>query len=143
MNQLHELLGEALLSTKHVQHCAIIRVKDASLRASSVGLTLDNDQINRFVMAVKDPATSREEGLMYDGKKYKVVRADKQSVYAKYVSLVQNIKIFALLNKGKEGIIISITANLMILSIYNDSMHSSICVEATEKLGEYFREKDR
>ncbi|EDV24674.1 uncharacterized protein TRIADDRAFT_56714 [Trichoplax adhaerens] len=128
MNQLHELLGEALLSTKHVQHCAIIRVKDASLRASSVGLTLDNDQINRFVMAVKDPATSREEGLMYDGKKYKVVRADKQSVYAKY---------------GKEGIIISITANLMILSIYNDSMHSSICVEATEKLGEYFREKDR
>lgn len=57
-----------------------------------ISYQLDTAQINRFVLAVKDPATSREEGLVYDGKKYKVVRADKQSVYAKYVCCMYGLQ---------------------------------------------------
>ena len=40
MNQLQNLLHDALIATNHVQSCAIIKRKDAVLRASSVGFTV-------------------------------------------------------------------------------------------------------
>ncbi len=40
MNQLQNLLHDALISTDHVSSCAIIRRKDCSLRASSVGFNV-------------------------------------------------------------------------------------------------------
>ena len=40
MNQLQNLLHDALISTDHVQHCAIVRRKDCVVRASSVGFNV-------------------------------------------------------------------------------------------------------
>ena len=40
MNQLQSLLHDSLIATGHVQHCAIIRRKDTSLRASTVGFSV-------------------------------------------------------------------------------------------------------
>lgn len=40
MNQLQNLIHDALIATDHVQSCAIIRRKDCSLRASSVGFNV-------------------------------------------------------------------------------------------------------
>ena len=40
MNQLQNLLHDALISTEHVQQCAIVRRKDCSVRASSVGFNV-------------------------------------------------------------------------------------------------------
>lgn len=40
MNQLQNLLHDALIATNHVQSCAILKRKDAVLRASSVGFTV-------------------------------------------------------------------------------------------------------
>ena len=42
MNQLQNLLHDALISTEHVQQCAIVRRKDCSIRASSVGFNVSN-----------------------------------------------------------------------------------------------------
>ena len=43
MNQLQNLLHDALISTDHVSSCAIIRRKDCSLRASSVGFNVSSE----------------------------------------------------------------------------------------------------
>ena len=40
MNQLQNLLHDSLISTGHVENCALIRRNDASLRASSVGFVV-------------------------------------------------------------------------------------------------------
>ena len=40
MNQLQSLLHDSLIATGHIQHCAIIRRKDTSLRASTVGFSV-------------------------------------------------------------------------------------------------------
>ena len=40
LNQLQNLLHDALIATNHVQSCAIIRRKDVTLRASSVGFNV-------------------------------------------------------------------------------------------------------
>ena len=49
MNQLQNLLHDALIATNHVQSCAIVRRKDAVLRASSVGFNVRPlDSHNRY-----------------------------------------------------------------------------------------------
>ncbi|XP_033100453.1 profilin-4-like [Anneissia japonica] len=128
MNQLQNLLHDALIGTGHVEHCAIIRRKDTSLRASSAGFTLHNDQMQRLVTAFKDPPRTREEGLFYNNKLYKCVRADKSSIYAKC---------------DKSGLVLVKTATLIIFGTYNPNMFPSVCVEAIEKLADYFKEKDK
>ena len=45
------------------------------------------DQIQVLLDAFKSPPTTREEGLYFDDKTFKCVRADKNSIYAKYVSV--------------------------------------------------------
>lgn len=49
MNQLQNLLHDALINTNHVQSCAIIRRKDAALRAASVGFHVSNIILNTIV----------------------------------------------------------------------------------------------
>ena len=44
------------------------------------------DQIQILLDAFKNPAQTREEGLYFDDKRYKCVRADKNAIYAKFVS---------------------------------------------------------
>ena len=40
MNQLQNLLHDSLIATGHVQQCALIKRKDATIKASSVGFTV-------------------------------------------------------------------------------------------------------
>lgn len=46
------------------------------------------DQIQMLQDAFKNPPQTREEGLYFDDKQYKCVRADKNSIYAKCVSVI-------------------------------------------------------
>ena len=39
--------------------------------------------------AFKSPPQTREEGVYFEDKQYKCVRADKNSIYAKHVSFLQ------------------------------------------------------
>ena len=44
--------------------------------------------------AFKNPSHTREEGLYFDDYQYKCVRADRNSIYGKNVSIVYNYKHF-------------------------------------------------
>ncbi|CAH1798317.1 unnamed protein product [Owenia fusiformis] len=128
MNQLQNLLHDALISTEHVSQCAIIRRKDCSLRAASVGFNLLNDQMQMLIDAFKNPPQTREEGIYFEDKPYKCVRADKNSIYSK---------------NGQRGLILVRTATLLLIATYTEQMYPSVCVEAVEKLAEYFKEKGK
>ncbi|XP_078001434.1 profilin-4-like [Glandiceps talaboti] len=128
MNQLQNLLHDALIATEHVQNCVIIRRKDSSLRASSVGFNLYAEQIQKFIDAFKDPPRTREEGIYFDNNNYKCVRADKNSIYAKC---------------DKIGLVMVKTQTLLILGTYNENMYPSVCVEAVENLADYFKQKGK
>ncbi|OWF50956.1 Profilin [Mizuhopecten yessoensis] len=85
MNQLQNLIHDALISTNNVQHCAIVRRKDCNVRASSVGFNLYPDQVQMLLDAFKNPPQTREEGVYFDDGQYKCVRADKNSIYGKCI----------------------------------------------------------
>ncbi|XP_078698045.1 uncharacterized protein LOC144925782 isoform X1 [Branchiostoma floridae x Branchiostoma belcheri] len=89
---------------------------------------LYQDQIQMFVDAFKNPPQTREDGLYFEDRHYKCVRADKNAVYAKC---------------GKRGLVIVRTGSLLIVGTYNDNMYPSVCVEAVEKLVDYFKEKGK
>ncbi|RMX42912.1 hypothetical protein pdam_00020886, partial [Pocillopora damicornis] len=120
MNQLQSLLHDSLIATGHVQHCAIIRRKDTSLRASTVGFSPSLDNIHALVHSFTNSAHARKEGLKFQDTIYECVRADRFSVYAKHEN---------------NGIILVRTATLLLVGTYTPEMSPSICVEAVEKLG--------
>lgn len=128
MNQLQNLLHDALISTEHVQQCAIVRRKDCSIRASSVGFNLYQDQVQLLLDGFKNPPQTREEGIYFDDRQYKCVRADKTSIYGKCES---------------RGLVLVKTLTLLVIATYSDSMYPSVCVEAVEKLADYFKEKGK
>ncbi|XP_059143475.1 profilin-4-like isoform X2 [Physella acuta] len=128
MNQLSNLLQDALVSTDHVHQCAIVRRKDGNVRASSLGFNLYPDQVSLLLGAFKNPPQTREEGIYFDEKQYKCVRADKQSIYAKC---------------NKRGLVLVKTVTLVIIATYTENMFPSVCVEAVEKLADYFKEKGK
>jgi len=128
MNQLQSLIHDALIGTGHVSQCAILRRKDGNLKASSVGFQLTNDQTQLIVDVFKNPASTREEGIYYDDSQYKCVRSDKTSIYAKC---------------GNKGLILVRTQTLVIAATYTESMYPSVCVEAVERLADYFKEKGK
>ncbi|XP_052241510.1 profilin-4-like isoform X2 [Dreissena polymorpha] len=128
MNQLQNLLHDALISTEHVQQCAIVRRKDCSVRASSVGFNLYQDQVQVLLDAFKNPPQTREEGIYFDDRQFKCVRADKTSIYGKCEN---------------RGLILVKTLTLLVIATYSDSMYPSVCVEAVEKLADYFKEKGK
>ncbi|XP_022295332.1 profilin-4-like isoform X1 [Crassostrea virginica] len=128
MNQLQNLLHDSLIATDHVHHCAIIRRKDCNVRASSVGFNLHHDQVQMLLDAFKNPPQTREEGIYFDDQQYKCVRADKNSIYGKC---------------DKRGLILVKTQSMLIVATYTENMFPSVCVEAVEKLADYFKEKGK
>ncbi|XP_021352632.1 profilin-4-like isoform X1 [Mizuhopecten yessoensis] len=128
MNQLQNLIHDALISTNNVQHCAIVRRKDCNVRASSVGFNLYPDQVQMLLDAFKNPPQTREEGVYFDDGQYKCVRADKNSIYGKC---------------EKKGLILVKTLSMLVVATYTESMYPSVCVEAVEKLADYFKEKGK
>ncbi|XP_064617120.1 profilin-4-like isoform X2 [Liolophura sinensis] len=128
MNQLQNLIHDALISTGHVQHCALVRRKDCSIQATSVGFSLNAEQLHMLLDAFRTPPQTREEGIFFEDKLYKCVRADKSSIYAKQQS---------------KGLVLVKTNTLLVVATYSENMYPSVCVEAVEKLADYFREKGK
>ncbi|XP_031566684.1 profilin-4-like [Actinia tenebrosa] len=126
MNQLQTLLHDSLVATGHVKNCAIIRRKDTTLRASSVGFHPSLDNMHAIANAFINPSGARKDGLKFEDVLYECVRADKFSLYGKHES---------------SGIVVVKTATLFVVGLYSPEMSPSICVEAVEKLADYFREK--
>ncbi|XP_039259959.2 profilin-4-like [Styela clava] len=128
LNQLNNLLHDALISTEHVEKCAIVDRREAEQKAASVGFMINKSDIQSIQEAFKNTSISRKEGIVFEGKNYKCIRADKNSIYAK---------------SGHRGLVVARNNTILIVATYNKQMYPSVCVEAVEKLADYFREKGR
>ncbi|XP_053445152.1 profilin-4 isoform X3 [Nycticebus coucang] len=127
MSHLQNLLLDALLGTKHVDSAALINIQDQTVCVASPGFNVMPTDVRTLVNGyAKNPLQARREGLYFKEKDYKCVRADESSLYAK---------------NENTGVIVVKTHLYLIVATYNESMFPSVCVEATEKLGEYLRKK--
>ncbi|RKO86897.1 profilin [Blyttiomyces helicus] len=119
---MNSLLQEAIVSTKHVTHAAIIRRKDGVIKAKSPQFMLEPDDWTRIVSAFENPRAVRtmEAGITLMEGSYRAIRADKMSVYAK---------------NEKTGVIIAQTQAHYIIAAYDATMFASVAAEAVEKLG--------
>ncbi|XP_073424427.1 profilin-4 isoform X2 [Dendrobates tinctorius] len=88
---------------------------------------LQPHHIHGIIDAFKKSPDLRREGFHFGDKIYQCVRADKNSIYAKC---------------DNDGVIMVKTKSNILLATYRDGMYPSVCVEATEKLGCYFHEKE-
>uniref|UniRef100_A0A8C3SDZ2 Profilin n=1 Tax=Chelydra serpentina TaxID=8475 RepID=A0A8C3SDZ2_CHESE len=115
MNQIQSLLNDCLIRTKHVEHAAIIKLKDESVWPQNASL---------FSSAFfKNLLHIRREGLYFKEKHYKCVRADECAIYLK---------------NEDRGLIAVKTESYILVATYCEGMYPSVCVEAIEKLGNYF-----
>ncbi|XP_005400439.1 PREDICTED: profilin-4 isoform X1 [Chinchilla lanigera] len=127
MSQLQSLLLDALLGTKHVDSAALIKLQERSLCVATPGFSVMPSDVQTLVNGfAKNPLQARREGLYFKEKDYKCVRADDYSLYAK---------------NENTGIVVVKTHLYLLVATYTAGMYPSICVEATEKLGEYLRKK--
>lgn len=87
---------------------------------------VSDSEIRSISEAFKDANKAREAPLTLAGEKYEVIRADAVAIYAR---------------NGSSGVIIGRTASNFVLATYAPGMYPAICVEAVEKISEYFRQK--
>ncbi|XP_048209292.1 profilin-4 [Perognathus longimembris pacificus] len=127
MSHLQNLLLDTLLGTKHVDSAALIKLQERTLCVASPGFTLMPGDIRTLVNGfAKNPLQTRREGLYFKEIDYKCVRSDDTSLYAK---------------NENTGVIVVKTHLYLLVATYTAGMYPSVCVEATEKLGEYLRKK--
>ncbi|KAJ3326336.1 Profilin-4 [Boothiomyces sp. JEL0866] len=127
---MNALLQEALIGTKHISHAAIIKKKDGSIKAKSPFFIISPQEIQRIETAFLNPGEIRgSDGVVtFMDNFYKPLKADSMSIYAK---------------NDQSGIIISQTLHHYIIGTYDSTMYASVAAEAVEKLGEYFRKKEK
>ncbi|KAE8605232.1 hypothetical protein XENTR_v10015039 [Xenopus tropicalis] len=127
MNQIQNLLYDSLIKTQHVEAAALIRIKEGAVFPSPPRFQVQPQIMKTIVDAFKNPSALRKEGLQLWDKSYHCVRADKNSIYAKC---------------DDGGLVLVKTKSNILLATYRDGMYPSVCVEAAETLGSYFREKE-
>ncbi|XP_015977285.1 profilin-4 isoform X1 [Rousettus aegyptiacus] len=122
MSHLQNLLLDSLLGTKHVDSAALIRLQERILCIASPGFSVMPSDVRTLVNGfAKNPLRARREGLYFKEKDYKCVRADDYSLYAK---------------NENTGVVVVKTHLHLLVATYTEGMYPSVCVEATEKLGE-------
>ncbi|XP_078398182.1 profilin-4 isoform X1 [Cetorhinus maximus] len=126
MSEYQDLLTQSLLATSHVQDCAILNLKNASVVTASPGFKLEPGETQVFLNAFSQPSNFRDEGLYFKNLTYLCVRADNNSVYGKHENM---------------GLVLVKTGSYIICATYREGMYPSVCVEAAEKLGDYFKSK--
>eukprot|EP00051_Salpingoeca_urceolata_P006454 m.85295 g.85295 ORF g.85295 m.85295 type:complete len:65 (-) comp14839_c2_seq2:208-402(-) len=63
----------------------------------------------------------------------RIVRLDRGHLYAKAIATHDQL----------AGVVVVVTNKLLVVSGYRPDMAPAVCVEATEKIGKYLREKGR
>ncbi|XP_009871544.1 PREDICTED: profilin-4 [Apaloderma vittatum] len=124
MNQLQALLNDSLIRTKHVENAALIDIREKKVCASTFGFNVPPE--NALSLIYVNLLQVRRGGLDFKQKYYKCVRADEHSI------CLQNPDV---------GFIVVKTKTFILVASYKVGMYPSVCVEAVEKLADYFREK--
>lgn len=87
---MNALLHEGLLGTKHVLHAGIIKRKDGAVKAKSAQFQISVLEYTILEHAFDKPSEVRGQDSAFtfmDGV-YKVIRADKMSIYGKQVWMI-------------------------------------------------------
>ena len=101
------------------------------------------EQADALQEAFVNSLSAHHHGIHFNGATYKCVRADKESIYAKKVSvhcsLVPQLPkltqfIHDIVQEGSGFIAVS-TNKLIVYGSYSSAMNPSICVEAVERVG--------
>ncbi|XP_068136353.1 profilin-4 [Hyperolius riggenbachi] len=127
MSQIQNLLYDSLIKTQHVESAALIKIKEGVAFTSPPRFHLQPQSIHVIIDAFKNTPALRRDGFTFWEKNYTCVRADRNSIYAKC---------------DNEGVVMVKTKSNILLASYREGMYPSVCVEAVEKLGCYFREKE-
>ncbi|CAF0716756.1 unnamed protein product [Brachionus calyciflorus] len=127
MNQLQNLLHDALISTQHIDRCALLNKDEYTVKASSVGFQLNDVDVEVLIDAFQNTNLTRERGIYFDESNYTCLRSDENSIYAK---------------DGTKGLVMAQTGKYILMGTFKENMYASVCVEAIEKLAEYFRQKN-
>ena len=128
MNEIQDLLQKRLIETGHVEHAALFRRQDSSLRVASLGLSLTPEEIAYLVSLFDDLPACREEGVVYADNTYLTMRADKYSIYSVYEG---------------AGVVLVRTKTLIVFATWSSSQLASVCIESAENIGSYFKEKGK
>ena len=87
MNELQSLVHEGLVKSGQVECAAIIKRKDGTARATSIGYEVTQEQSSAIFAAFGDPKEAMKQGIKFNGAWYKCIRVDKDAIYAKKVGL--------------------------------------------------------
>merc|ERR1719198_2136496 len=118
------MMHDALIATKHVSTAGLVQRKDGKVRGSTPGFKIEDFEIKAISVAFRDVTVARAQPLAVNGAEYDCIRADSNSIYAK---------------SGRTGLIVARTGAHFIIAHFEEGMHASVCVEAVEKLANYFR----
>ncbi|XP_007901488.1 profilin-4 isoform X2 [Callorhinchus milii] len=83
LDQIDNLLTNALIATNHVQNCAMVIIKTGKVVGTSKGFKLRLQDIQTLQRAFKNANVIRDDGIYFQNEKYSCVRVDNHSVYAR------------------------------------------------------------
>ncbi|XP_060115259.1 profilin-4 [Heteronotia binoei] len=126
MNQAQSMLIDGLTRTKHVASAALFRIDDGKILATTPGFNIHSQAPFLIDAFYKNLYRVRRNGLYFKGQHYNCVRADDNAIYAK---------------SKENGVVVVKTKAFILVATYTQGMYPSVCVEAVEKLADYFKEK--
>jgi len=105
---------------------AAIHGHNSSKWATSVGLEIKTDEMNKIIAGFKDPTGLRANGIFIAGSKYFALRADDRSIYGKL---------------GSGGCICVKTTKAVLIGIYGEKAQPGQAANVVEKLADYLIEQ--
>ncbi|KAG0327131.1 profilin, required for normal timing of actin polymerization in response to thermal stress [Podila horticola] len=112
-----------LVGTHKVSKATIIGL-DGSLWATSAGFQVGGEEAKKLVVAFDDPSDAAANGIYIEGKKYVVLRSDKQTIMARL---------------GATGIVCAKTSQCVLIGYYNENVQAGDCSVVVEGLADYLR----
>ncbi len=87
-------------------------------------MSLKDDEGAKIAGLFKNPSSVQSSGIVVNGVRYQVLKADDRSIYGK---------------SGSNGVVAAKTNQLIIVSIYTSGMQAGNANAVVEKLADYIR----
>lgn len=98
---------------------------DSNMWALSPGFSFTQDEAAAIVQAFSDVSEARRSGLMVEGQKHLVLKADSSELICK---------------KGTGGFAAQKTGQCVVLGMYNEKIHPGQASNTVAKLADFLRE---
>ena len=80
------MIQTQLIGSGHVECAVVLRRRDGSVKAVSLGYQPSIELLQAITTAMRDPSSAREHGIQFNGASHTCIRADQWAIYAKKVS---------------------------------------------------------